>query len=76
MSDSSVTSQQPVQAGADGKFSLTNLTPGAYRLFAFNDISDLEYANPEALRDFTGQQVTLGPNEKTNVQLDLVTRAK
>lgn len=61
---------------ADGKFSFSNVTPGAYRLLAFNDISDLEYANPEALRDFIGQSLTAGPNEKATVQLDLVMRGK
>jgi hypothetical protein len=60
--------------GSDGKFYISNLTPGEYRLFAFTNISHLEYANPEALRDFTGQDITVGPNEKANVQLDLITR--
>jgi hypothetical protein len=76
ISDSSPASPQLFQTRADGKFSLPNLTPGSYRLFALNDVSDLEYANPEALRDFTGQEVTAGPNEKTSVQLNLITREK
>lgn len=74
LSDSPLKPPGTFVTGNDGKFFIPNLTPGEYRLFAFTDISDLEYANPEALRDFTGQDITVGPNEKANVQLDLITR--
>lgn len=49
----------------------SNLAPGAYSVFAFDDISDLEYANPEAMRNFKGQIVQLEAGQETSVQLDL-----
>ncbi len=76
LSDSPLKPPDIFSAGSDGKFSIPSLTPGEYRVFAFSDISDLEYGNPEALRDFPGQDITVGANEKANVQLDLITRGK
>ncbi|MFL6465963.1 MAG: collagen binding domain-containing protein [Bryobacteraceae bacterium] len=58
----------------NGAFSLSGLTPGDYTVYAFTDISGLEYANPEALREFSGQKITLGPGAKTTLQLNLITR--
>jgi Carboxypeptidase regulatory-like domain len=57
-----------------GNFSFAGLTPGEYTVYAFSDVSDLEYANPESLREFSGQKVTLGPSEKATVQLNLIAR--
>ena len=58
----------------NGNFSLSGLTPGDYTVYAFTDISGLEYANPEALREYSGQKITLGPGAKTALQLSLITR--
>ena len=60
----------------NGNFAVPGLAPGDYRVYAFTDVSNLEYANPEALREFSGQQITLGPNAKTTMQLDLLTRGE
>ena len=59
---------------SNGNFVLPGLAPGEYTVYAFSDISDLEYANPEALREFSGQKISVGPNEKATVQLNLITR--
>ncbi len=75
LSDSPLKAPDLFSAASDGKFSIPGLTPGEYRLLAFSDISDLEYGNPDALRDFTSQDITVGPNEKATVQLDLITRS-
>jgi hypothetical protein len=50
------------------------LAPGDYRVYAFDSLENLEYANPEALRAFAAQsqQVTLEPNGSTNVTLELI----
>ena len=60
----------------NGNFTVPGLAPGDYTVYAFSDISNLEYANPETLREFSGGKVTLGPNAKTTVQLDLITRGE
>lgn len=73
---SSLDPPDPIHLGTSGKFSFPNLTPGAYRIFAFSDISNLEYANPEVLRDFTGREITIAPNETATVQVELITRGK
>lgn len=60
---------------ADGSFSWPNLSPGTYHLYAFSDISDLEYANPDAMRDFQSQEITVGAGEKASAHLDLIVRS-
>ena len=60
--------------GTDGSFIFNGLSPGEYQIYAFSNIDGLEYANPEALRDFAGQKIELTPNQKSNVTLDLIAR--
>ncbi len=60
----------------DGNFAVPGLAPDDYTVYAFTDVSGLEYANPEALREFSGQKVTLGPGAKTTLQLDPITRGE
>lgn len=60
----------------NGNFTVPGLAPGDYTVYAFSDISGLEYANPEALREFSGQKITLGPSAKATMQLDLITRGE
>jgi hypothetical protein len=55
-------------------FALSGLSPGSYRVYAFSDLQGVEYANPEALDGYAGQQITLGANERAAVTLDLLTR--
>jgi Carboxypeptidase regulatory-like domain len=55
-------------------FAFESLSPGTYRLWAFSNVAELEYANPDALRDYPGQQVNLGPNQKATVNLELIVR--
>jgi hypothetical protein len=60
----------------NGSFLFMNIPPGAYRLYALSDIADLEYANPEAMRDFPSQQVDVGANEKKQVDIELTVRSQ
>ncbi len=62
----------PVQPG--GAFSFVGIAPGEYRAYAFSDIDNLEYANPEMMRDFAGQGVTLSSNQKAQINLKLNAR--
>ncbi len=63
-----------LQVQGGGQFDMGGLSPGKYRVYAFSNIDGLEYANPEALRDFAGQQIDLQPNQKANVTLELNVR--
>jgi hypothetical protein len=64
---------RPLNWGGSGP-SVSGLAPGDYRVYAFDSIEDLEYANPEVLREFAGksQLITLEPNGSAAVTLELV----
>jgi len=68
---------QPVTAQLDpaGSYVFTDLSPGDYQVYAFSSIDGLEYANPEVMRDYSGQQIALSPNQHANVTLDVIGRA-
>jgi hypothetical protein len=62
----------------DGTFKIADLAPGSYRVLALDRTDDLEYTNPEALRDYVAkaQEVTLGPKQEARVDLELLRREK
>jgi Carboxypeptidase regulatory-like domain len=53
---------------------LSGLAPGDYTVYAFDDVSALEYRNPDALSTYSSRaaHVTLAADGKTNVLLDLI----
>ena len=61
-------------AASDGSFSFNALTPGNYQAYAFSSIDDLEYANPDALREFSGESLSLPGGQQWSVSLKLNTR--
>ncbi|MBV9296946.1 MAG: hypothetical protein JO145_15350, partial [Acidobacteriaceae bacterium] len=63
-----------LQMQEGGHFDMFGLSPGRYNVYAFSNIDGLEYANPEVMRDFTGQQIELEPNQKANLTLELNVR--
>jgi hypothetical protein len=62
----------------NGAFAIRDLAPGSYRALAIDQADDLEYANPEALRNYLtkAQDVTVGPKQESRVDLELVQREK
>lgn len=50
------------------------LSPGDYQLYAFSSVDGLEYANPEVMREFSGQQVTVSANQQASVTLNAIRR--
>jgi hypothetical protein len=65
-------------AGADGKFDDRAITPGAYRVIAFDSQhNDIPYRDVEAMKAYEskGQVVHLGPGEKVSLQLQLISGA-
>ena len=61
-------------AGADGDFTVQNLAPGDYSVFAFDHSDDLEYANPDVLERYIASavHVSLQPNEEHTTNLDVI----
>jgi hypothetical protein len=57
-----------LQAGSH--MQLSALTPGTYRLYAVPDLNNLEYTNPEAMRDLESQEITLAPNQQAAVTIN------
>ena len=49
----------------------TALREGEYRIYAFDDITNVEYANPEAMRNYKSQTVQLEAGQKQTVQLEV-----
>ena len=64
--------------GGSNEFSVYGLPPGDYLVFAFDRIDDLEYANPDTFTPYASQaaHVTLTPNQKAQVSLDLISVGK
>jgi hypothetical protein len=62
----------------NGAFNIGDLAAGLYRAIAIDQAEDLEYRNPDALRDYLtkAQDVTLGPKQESRVDLELVQREK
>lgn len=57
--------------------SMNSRAPGSYKLYAFDNISDVEYANPDVMSEYDSRatQVTLGPAEEKDVELELIHRS-
>ncbi len=55
-------------------FTLNQLAPGEYLVFAFDHADKLEYANANVLQPYASQaaRVTLTPNQETHVALNLI----
>lgn len=66
----------PLTAQLDptGSYVFTDLSPGEYQVYAFSSIDGLEYANPEAMREFSEPQITLAPNQRADITLDVIAR--
>ena len=57
-------------AGDDGSFKLTGLRPGTYRLFAWEEVDDDVWQDPDFLKkhEVDALPVTVGPSETQTVQ--------
>ena len=56
-----------------GTFSMANIPPGTYQVFALKNAEDLEFTNPAAMEKYLphATSVTLGRRDKSSVQLQL-----
>src|SRR5713101_7394956 len=67
-----------IKGNEDARLHFSPLTPGVYRIFAFDSIEGLEYTNPDALSEYASRatQVSLEPNESASVKVDVIHRGK
>jgi uncharacterized GH25 family protein len=58
-----------------GNFRFTALRPGKYKLFAWEEVDDGLWRNPEFRKKYEdrGTDITVGPSETQNVQLHAIT---
>lgn len=73
----SVGSDQVTVAVADAqkRFSLRDIPPGDYRLYAWDDLDDVEYRNPQYLKTFQNKSTSLtvdGNAPITDVELTTI----
>ena len=59
---------------AAGNFKMAGLAPGDYKLFAFPQLDSVEYANPEAMRNYesSGEPVSVQEKDVKSVQLKVI----
>jgi hypothetical protein len=74
ISDNPVFDPRLVNIAGDGPVNLPNLSPGNYRLYALDNVNDLEYGNPEAMRSFTAKELTIDSKQSVQVTLDVAER--
>jgi protocatechuate 3,4-dioxygenase beta subunit len=59
--------------GADGRFTLSNIEPGQYKLYAWRDVESGAYMDPDFLRPVEGRGETVnikeGANEEVRVRI-------
>jgi hypothetical protein len=58
----------------DGSFKFTNLRPGKYRLFAWEEVDDALWQDPDFRKAYEGRatDITIGPSETQNAQLRVI----
>lgn len=61
-------------SGMGSGYTAEGLPEGDYKACAFDDITDLEYTNPEALREFKCQSVHLEAGQKSTTQVEVNAR--
>lgn len=57
-------------SGADGRFTVANIAPGEYKVYAWDDWQQVEYANPDWMqRNSSPVSVTVEPGQTAQVKL-------
>jgi hypothetical protein len=65
-----------VSTNSEGAFQQSALAPGDYKVFAFENVDDLEYTNPEALLQYSAEAafISLQADQKAMVKLNVIRR--
>ena len=64
-------SLEPRVVGIPGAGFTISLNPGEYKVYAFDDVTGIEYANPDAMRSFKSQTASLEAGQKASLQLEV-----
>ena len=64
--------------GTDGRFTIRGITPGDYRLFAWEDIEPYSYFDPEVLKSYErlGKRVRIRESSKESVEMTIIPAAQ
>jgi hypothetical protein len=67
-------SPQMVTADRNGHFTVEHLAPGNYQVFAFDLPEQIEYANPQVLRQYDSKaaRVSIAAGGSSDVTVDLI----
>jgi hypothetical protein len=65
---------EPKMFQTTGALASLTLSPGSYQVFALSSIEGLEYANPEALREYPRQTINLDPRQKAELTVEVSER--
>jgi hypothetical protein len=67
-----------VKADGHGAFQSSGLAPGDYRIFAFDSLDDIEYANPKVLDKYASRaaQVKISANRTAAVTVGLIKKGE
>ena len=65
---------QTVTSGQDGRFSMRGITPGEYRLFAWEEIEPFSYFDPEVLKQYEtrGVLVRIGESSRETAEVRII----
>jgi hypothetical protein len=65
---------QTATTSQDGRFSIRGITPGEYRLFAWEDIEPFSYFDPEVLRQYEarGKLVRINESSKETAEVRII----
>ncbi|HYL84073.1 MAG TPA: carboxypeptidase-like regulatory domain-containing protein [Candidatus Angelobacter sp.] len=66
---------QLVQVGSNGRFEVSGLAPGVYRVFAVDASSGLDFTDPSFLEKISTKihEVTLSPKQSASLELEVAT---
>jgi hypothetical protein len=56
----------------EGRFGDIGLIPGTYHVYAFDTLSGVEFANPEAMRKYPGQTIRIEKEGHATVSLEMI----
>jgi hypothetical protein len=62
---------QTVQTNSEGHYSIDNIPPGVYKLFAWDDVPDRAWFDAEFMRDFESQGREITIHESAMDMLDI-----